>query len=448
MIELLFISHVILLYLAYRLFDRDMVSPSFLFLSGFTICSYIAFCYREEWSLGLHTGTYFLITGGSALFLFVEWIYRNKHPKAYSRFNIENFSRAKLPRIPLWKFIVFAVFQLIIYYFYYRIQMNFSGAAAWAEAVSEIDQDTKFGDKEFSLPWYIKLPYAFCQVSGYVWICLFISYLKQYRKYSNRCLFAGLNMILAICGSLFYGGRMPLMSFLLALVIMLYIVYNKRQGKKRSYKSQAYIIIAVILFGFFFSKIGTFMGRHETESMTANYVLAAYCGAEIKLLDNYINSTEPRSVNENIPCPSTFKQFYMFFVERFHIDIPFKEDKHSFQWEGEYFLGNVYTCYRAFFNDLKYAGFLLVGLMSYLACLLYRQFLQSIYFKKGIVDFRVFMYCFYAMGLILAFFSELFFKRLFFVEYLIRTMIYLYITLYFLYGKNISSKKELQISRS
>lgn len=62
MIELLAIIHILLLGMIYRFFKRDLTSPSFLFVSGFVVASYFAYCYKSEWDLGLHSNTFFLIS--------------------------------------------------------------------------------------------------------------------------------------------------------------------------------------------------------------------------------------------------------------------------------------------------------------------------------------------------------------------------------------------------
>lgn len=438
MIELLFISHVIILGLTYRLLDKDLSSPSFLFLSGFTLCSYIAYCYRNEWELGLHFGTYLLITSGSILFLFIEKLYRIKKSKIFLRSYDINLSKITIPVIDYRKLILFAVLQTVIYYLHYRHQMSFTGETIWSNAIGEIDQDKKFGDKTFFLPWYINVPYAFCQASGFVWICLFVLYLRQFLRFKRECFLVIVNMLLSMAGSLLSGGRMPLLGYLVPLVILLYISYSGRKRNKQiNLKSRLIIIILAILFVGMFSQIGTLIGRKEADNMDKDYVFAVYCGAEVKLLDNYINSSEPKRVHNFLPCPSSFKSFYMFFVDRLGVDISFEQENYDFQYNGRYFLGNVYTCYRPFFNDLGYMGFLLAGLMSYFACILYSNFWKSSFFSEGYVDIKICLYCFFTMSLFLSFFAELFFRRLFSVEYLIRTIIYLYIVIFFLYDKKL-----------
>ena len=76
MAEYLVALHVFLLFAIYRLFNRDLSSPSFLFISGFTIASYVAYCYRQEWDLGLHANTFYLIVSGSITFFIIEYVYR------------------------------------------------------------------------------------------------------------------------------------------------------------------------------------------------------------------------------------------------------------------------------------------------------------------------------------------------------------------------------------
>lgn len=434
MIGLLLLLHILILFTTYRLFNKEIISPSFLFISGFTISCYVAYCYQTEWDLGLHFNTFSIILLGSLSFLLVEWWYRNKHKKYFCYRNIK-ISQDVVP-LSANKLIAFAVFQLIIYYLHYKQQMSFANTSVWADAIGEIDQDNKFGDKSFSLPWYINVPHAFCQVSGYIWICLFVYYIKLKRFTKTKILLA-INVLLSMMGSLLSGGRMPLFGYLIPLGIMLFALNKKRsQKKQKPIKQQLGLIFLGVLFILFFSQIGSIIGRHETDNMDAKYVFAVYCGAEIKNLDVYINSNEPFHLNEVLPLSNTFKYFYDFFNARLGVGIPFKEEEYAFLTNGKYFLGNVYTCYRSFYNDLGGWGFILAGFCSLLACVLYGRFNKSSFFQTGIVDLNVFLYCFFSMGLFLAFFSELFLRRLLSVEYFIRTIIYFYIITFILYGKN------------
>lgn len=434
MIGLLFLLHLFILFTIYRIFNKDIISPSFLFISGFTIACYVAYCYQTEWDLGLHFNTFCMILLGSIFFFAVEWCYRNKYKKHFELGNV--IIRQDTVPLSTNKLIAFAVFQLLIYYLHYKQQMSFANTSIWSDAISEIDQDNKFGDKSFSLPWYINVPHAFCQVSGYIWICLFVYYTKL-KRFTKTKILLTVNMLLSMMGSLLSGGRMPLLGYLIPLGIMLFALSKKRSHKKQKpIKQQLGLMFLGVLFILFFSQIGSIIGRHETDNMDAKYVFAVYCGAEIKNLDVYMNSNEPFLLNEMLPLSNTLSSFYDFFNTRLGIGIPFKEEEYTFLTNGKYFLGNVYTCYRAFYNDLGGYGFLLAGFCSLLACVLYRKFNKSSFFQTGIVDLNVFLYCFFSMGLFLAFFSELFLRRLLSIEYFIRTIIYFYIITFILYGKN------------
>ena len=432
MAEYLVALHVFLLFAIYRLFNRDLSSPSFLFISGFTIASYVAYCYRQEWDLGLHANTFYLIVSGSITFFIIEYVYRKKH--TISQSNVIINKNAFL--FSSYKLIAFAVFQMIIYYLHYKQQVSFANTSVLADAISEIDQDNKFGDKSFTLPWYINVPHAFCQVSGYVWICLFVYYLKLPKKYNRNKLLIGINMLLSMGGSLLSGGRMPLFGYLISLGVMFFTLNNRRRSVKgRSLKQQLFIIFIGLLFIFSFSQIGTIIGRHETDTLESKYVLAVYCGAQIKNLDIYVNSKEPASLNEYLLCPNSFLSFYDFLRTRLGVNIPIKKQSYEFIYNKGYFLGNVYTCYRIFYNDAKEFSFLLVGFSSLLGCILYRRFKRSSFFQTGRIDLNVFLYSFFCMGFFLSFFSELFLKRLLSVEYFIRSAIYFYIIIYILYDK-------------
>lgn len=58
----------------------DYASPTFIFLSGWTLCSIIAYIYRNEWSLQVVALPCALMICGGAMVAFItEYLYRKKY---------------------------------------------------------------------------------------------------------------------------------------------------------------------------------------------------------------------------------------------------------------------------------------------------------------------------------------------------------------------------------
>lgn len=411
MIELLVISLLVLCGFTYKIFDKDISSPSFLFTIGFSLCSIGAYTYRKEWGLGLGFQTYILIIGGASLFILTEFLYKKTHKPFH-----KNIDVTKDPVIPIkdYKLVIFLLFQIIAYYLLAKYKFSQSiGAESVGESIGDINQRSKMEHENFFVPWYIQYPYQMCRDTGYIWICLFSYYLYKSKRFLLKKWLLGLNLAICVIGGGYVsGGRMPFLGYLIPLILFIYLFSRyKQKWKKQVFQIRFFIImlLVAVLFVTSFVKIGYLMGRKESEN-TNSYVLAVYCGAQIKNLDDFLNSSIRKETE--LFGGQTFKHAYK--------DIYKNSAKKSFEqgfselfntYRG-YPLGNVYTCYYPYYYDFNMFGLLCVVLMSFLLSFLNRKIHDSNFFRTGELNLSVLLYASFISSTFLSFFSEAFFSKI------------------------------------
>lgn len=436
MIESLFLSLAVLLMITYFSFNKDIISPSFLFIGGFTICSYIAFLYKNEWKMDeLHFATCYIIVGGGILCYVTELFYRKKYRYVFMKKNIvpSGFSPIRLNKL-----IFFALFQLIVYALVARYKMTCAGSDL-ASSIAAIDQEVKYNEESsFALPWYLNISNAFCQVTGFIWGCLFVYYYYLPKKYTKQRIFILVNLVIAMIGTLLSGGRMPLLDHLMAFIVIWFVYYRLRVANPKklglSLKMKLTILSVVLIFVTGFTFLGSLIGREKSE-LGSEYLFAVYCGAQIRNLDDY---TTDKYIKKNLVFgEKTLRSFYNFFQDRLGMSIlkdP-KPEKIGFNYSNGYFLGNVYSSYKPWFDDFQYACIFVMIPFSFLACFLYRKCLMSSFFVSGKLDFWILLYCLLVSSIFQSFFSELFLRRALSVEYILRALFYFYVGICILEGK-------------
>lgn len=421
---------VVLLVLAYLNF-MDYASPTFIFLAGWTLCSVMAYIYRNEWSLQVVAfPCTLMICGGAVIAFFTEVIYRKKYQFVSSKKSAYFY----IPKS--WKLVAFFFFQCCIYYLVAKNKMSFVSMTNLSEAIGELDHQVKFEDVVFKLPGYLNIPNQFCQQGGFVWTFLFPFYMTKGKICRKTAILCGLNLVATIVGSMLSGGRMPLVNYLIPTLLTWYLVLKNKNGTSKSaipFNTQLKIVLVLMAVCLSFSQLGVLIGRDETILDDTNYMFAMYCGAEIRNLQDIVLSPFGNH-NYGLPLYETFNGFYENVGDRFGLKMPVIKILGFNQVNG-YALGNVYSCYKCYYDDLGILGFALVSPVILFMLWLYRKSLSSSMLSTGKISIHYIFFSYFIMGLALSFFSELVFTRIS-IEAILRMYIYIYILKWYLQGKN------------
>ena len=435
MVFLLFFILLVLFIIAYRCFDCDLASPSLHFIGGFLICSLVALVYREEWSMDkLHIGTCMLIILSCFVFFVTEYLYKAKVRHKINRYS---YGCSLGYYVHSWKLVFFILLQLYSYYMMYKFTISVSTASdSLSEALADLDHQVKYEDETFYAPWYVNIPNTICQCAGYAWCCLFpyyyIMFPTQYKK--EKALFF-LNFTLTILGSLLTGSRGNLVTYLISMAIFFFIVFKFKNGKKSKIPQK--VKIAVVSFATFFSlgfmTLGELIGRELNTDISSQDMFAAYCGAQIKNLDDYLYTEvikEERQFGVHV-----FSNMINNISSRTGVKPSIPVNKTTeFNVVNGYFLGNVRSALVDYYVDFKWSGLLCVAFFSLIMSKLYYGIYRCNFLKNGQLNYWLLFYSWLAFTPFLSFFGEKFYSR-FTIDGLVRFSLAWIFIITFLQGR-------------
>ena len=421
MIEIIVISLLIILIVAYYNLGRNISRPTILYVSGFLICSYVALCWKEEWGLDkMSPLTVFIIIGGALTFFGVElWDYK-KHERLSTQIKLNTINDDCKP-ISNKKLIIFFFFQLFAYMMFAAAKKKYVGTDSLSEALVEINHDQKFEHLLVKLPFFVVQMYFVCMAAFQLWSILLPYYIFKSKKYNLQKYLLALNFVTTIIGTLLSGSRTQMLYGMISFFFFLYINFQFRKGWKGGLFPKKYMVLigaAGIGFVLFFAELGYAVGRKVTDTTEATSMLfAMYCGAEIKNLDDYIQKPYKQGNETGMFAQYTLCGMYDALMERTgaekNVIKRFSPDL-RFNVYGSYPLGNVYTTYYHFILDFGYIGAILcTGFMALIASFFYRKVVTSKFWHNGRLDLWMLFFASYMpAACFLSFFSNKFFESL------------------------------------
>lgn len=423
MISVVLLSIFVILLISFYKFGSNPTRPSVLFSSGMLMMALIAFTLRKEWKLDImQSDTVFLLIGGSIVAFLTDYYVSKKNALKIA----EKPTYRKMSAFRLMIILIIQFFVVVLYLIEY---FRNAGVVMMLQSFGEVNESIKNDDISIYIPWYINFPFHVFQGMGYIWaIMVPLNYLIIKPEKKIRILIL-LNYILAIIGSFSSGGRMPILNYITPLVFF-YLLFSRSQNSKLQIRKYLRVGLLAFLFLYFFSELGTLMGRTErTES--AFEIVAEYCGAEIKNLDDFVKHT-PRLKTNHI-ADYTLHSIYDWLNSRFGTTPSAYDHKtiYPFSSINGYHLGNVYTCYANYYADFGLFGLIFVVIAIGISCLFYNKICKSDLLSSGIPNMWCFLFATSIARLFISFFHEQFFA--FNLENWIRNMIVIYFILAFVY---------------
>lgn len=432
MIEFIVISLSVILLVDYITSGKNLSRPSISYIGGFLLCAIVAYNWRVEWGLHkLSYGTLYFIVGGALLYFVVEFVYFKMYPIKTKEIDVS--SDCFIPIKPI-KLLLFFIFQIIAFYLFSKAKMAIAGTDNLAEALGQLNEETKFQGIALKIPAYARIPYYFCRSTGYIWAILLPFYMFKSREYRIQKFLIILNFLACMVGVFLSGGRMGFVFYLIPMMIFFYIIYQNSVHWRGGFFSKKVMIILVgvlFLLGTFWSGIGEAMGRKETKKL-ANEIFAIYCGAEIKNLDDYIRFPYKQKDEGEHFGQYTFKGMYGSIFDR-TFKLHHRSSDLDFNGYGYYSLGNVYTTYQDYYIDFRYWGIWLAGLMSLVTAFFYRKAICSHFWENGRMTLGILFYAYIANMPLLCFFANQFWGK-FTINGEVKTIIYWGIMIIYLQG--------------
>ena len=307
MIYILLIGLILELIYSYRVFGKDLFSPSAVLCEVFILSTIACIFNIDKWGVDLSGTTVAVILGGNAVFIGVSSIIHHIYKKKYG--DNKRIKNGKLEyiniRYPILLLVVLA--YLIFAVFYVRANLTVASELTYSgdigQAMSLYRHEVVHEDGVSISIWLSRAAHVF-DVGVYVLIFVFINNLIVNRK--NRSNFLLLLPIFSFLFSSIFTAQRT--TILLAFIYALFVTYSllNRQYQFINKINTRYIFrgaIIVAIFLLLFGVTRSFFGRDDRETVFDN--VTYYVGNSIESLDLFIK----RPIESKQFGEETFRQF-------------------------------------------------------------------------------------------------------------------------------------------
>lgn len=363
MILLLIVALLLLLFLEYRYFKKEICAPAILFTAPFIVMCLVALMCADQWNFKMHWNTFFVVLAGNMTFALGAMLaqkFRIRIAGSNNQVVSDSYDSA-------WKYLLLLGIQAICYDKKLQIIQTFARSHGVSGGLSAslqyYDYISKFTTEEtISMSGLLELGLEISTAIGYVMACVLAAKLLQKdgkRKNLNLVL---LNFLVAVLGGLTSGGRGIAIKILIAfLADYLLLFYRQKDWKDKSLGVKlptVFLICAVGIVAFFiYSR--EMVGRGAVQDVWQ--YLAKYIGAQLYNLDHYLNVAFKQS---EIFGQETFWPLVKFICARLEIfEWAYYQPDLPFVYASGYDMGNVYTTFYAYIHDFGYFGVVIIPLL-------------------------------------------------------------------------------------
>ena len=251
-LSLLFIIFIGLWIGCIQLSGNILLTPQFLFLTGFIIEVSYAFLYINKFSIYLSDGTVFVLISGSILFLVFSFLASRVKIKYQDKRIATQNQDFNLSKIDKWKYILCLFLQLMAIAMTIR-HLRSLGSGTLSELIY-LYRSAAYGYTVISqsisthLPVFLRLLRRFSVGSGFLWAYL-LAWGIVNREKNNRWLII-INLLLSAVCDLLLGGRKGSLQVIISGVIMFYVLNGNKNGwnKKTKFKMLFIGLVAGLIF--------------------------------------------------------------------------------------------------------------------------------------------------------------------------------------------------------
>lgn len=438
MIYILF-GMILMCFIIDYMLEKDFFSPTAILCESYMLAIFLAILNIDKWNIQFHWKTFTIIILGILVFFITSFFIKKLLNYKKREIECENL---ELIRIKKYASVLINLFQLFILIAYInsfesvvgeKITLdNFSGI------MTEYRNNLAYGngyDKNIPsiLNQLTKISKANMYISLYIFIHNNIVSKKKGIKDVNSKLGYIMSIVLYIPLIILSSGRFELIIFILAGLIIWYILQNYFGDKTEiGLKKLIKIILIILICLFVFSSTRTLVGRTNTSSMV-DYI-ASYFGGAIQLLNLYIEN--PISESE-IFGQETFVAINKTLYKLGVLDREYKIYL-EFRSSNGIVIGNVYTALRSYIQDFGILGMIFMQvILSGIITILYENVKKTNLNKVSIL---LIFYAISIHSIFLHAYSEFFFNTILSINYIV-LFICIYIVKKFIVVKNGKSEK-------
>ena len=366
MLELFVFNCVIYIIIAFYISNKNIMSPSVLLCTGYLLSAICCLMNKKMWNVSIHFNTYLLLNIGIISFLGGQLIYEYNNWKRNRKVEQKEYS-FKYLKISKYRTLVLLLINLLVLFVYYRTILNIVGNnySSFSDVMNVFKKKITYEN--------IEVPFISVQlvkISKAISYVLLFVIINNYFYNKKIDFFQIVPILIYILTTFLVGGRIQLISFIVASLFLVYFNWNKKNGftLNLSVKFLKILVISFAIFVVIFYFAKNIVGRTTNRNMFE--YITEYIGGSIQLLDEYMNEDSLLIDNGRV---ETFPGIVQSLQKiGFMKNINAKKQLEFRHVINNMYLGNVYTSLSRVYNDYGYGGIILIQFMySYIFTGLY-----------------------------------------------------------------------------
>lgn len=433
MIFILIIFAFLMMIFSYYIFNKDLMSPSFLVCGGFLL-SFLSTAYNvKEWGIDIGINTVVVFVIGMVMFLIGECCIKRLKFKTITESNrlVKPYQPTyiKVGNIKLLLCIAVCAFGLIMTY-REVVRIANLNYADWGNLTYNYKTNVVNADLANSQVSSLVLrAQSLTKCVAFVYIFVFVNNLEALRNQSFLKQLTNFRFLIpailysAMC--IIRGGRFDTIAIILTIVFLLYYYWRLRVGWNKKinikYIIRVFIIFVAVLVIFWLSK--ELVGRRSMDTSIMGYI-TRYVGGSAANFDLYLKDSFTQGNGKYETFAGLLKNLEILGIK---IDVT---SSHEFRAGSTGFvIGNAYSAIRNYYHDFGIVG---VGVMSFLFSALFNFLYYKLKSYQSLTKRKMFLLIWYSSMLyciVFFFFADYFFPRIS-IGWVIE-MLFLWLTYYY-----------------
>lgn len=356
LIYILMIGFATLMIISYLFFKGDIIHPGFVVPFVFFLSTVCAIYNIDTWGIELHYQTISILLSGVALYFVVSFIvYYLMILSKSSAWECHELNEIEVDSTIV---AVLSAVEGLVTILFLREVVRITGGSmnslsSIAFSLGRYKQLTYFTQESEGVGGIVVQLYQFVSVIGllfvYVAITQYISKKKVKIKYIVPILIYAVSIIAS-------GNRLSLLRMVIFAMVVYFVLWHRAKGWEKPVRLSAIIrlVVIIVIVLAVFVGLRTIIGKTgRTIEVDPIYYISEYAGGSIQLFDMFIKSPGHQS--------SIFGYRTLYYINNYigrvtnnsSLDYLFA---YEFRRSNGVRIGNVYTGFRAFYEDFGYFG--------------------------------------------------------------------------------------------
>lgn len=374
MAQILFLLIILstFLFWAYIISNRDIMSPSVLFIGGFVLAVIAAMMNIQEWGIDLSNKTIVIIVVGNLSFLVTDMVYK----MAYRSSNTGIKEEIVKIEIENWKTMIVVLVGIATMILYYReiVRLSAYAESYWQKfgVMVAYKRAISYGSVSINTVTnqMTKLVYSFGYIYAYIFINNFFA-TEGKRKIRKNMIYL-IPVILYSIMAILKGNRIDIMGLVVMMMFLYYMFLHKKVGWDKHISGKvlrkAIIVFVIGMIVFYYMK--DLVGR--VSSLNLLEYITQYIGGSIELLDLYIR--DGLTAVTSIPFGETLTGLLNGLKKIGLVNVNIRKQLEFRYTSTGVYLGNVYTALRRYYHDGGWIGLIVFpSVLSYIMNRFYRK---------------------------------------------------------------------------